>query len=317
MTSPAKPLDVRRVESTEQDRHFIAHALSDASYQGAYQATDSLHAMRDGTAAVTAHPYVRQLADGVDVRPETLAGVPCEWITPEGTADATGLIVYVHGGGFVRGSLALGRANAAHIATRARMPVLAIGYRQAPEHPYPAAPDDVQAVYLALLVQGRPAQRLVLVGESSGGCLALGLLARLPLGNPSATPAGIAALSPMTDLSLSGASWVYNAPLDVADIDTGRKMVTMYLGTHRIDDPDASPIHHDFSRSACPLLLMVGSHETMLSDAERLARRAADAGVDVRFDVYVGMPHGFTRFRAPVADAALEAAADWCAALLR
>ena len=311
----ATPMETRLIESSEHDRAYIAQALADAAYQRAYQGGNTPQAMRTGTAAVTAHSAVRQAREDVRVRCETLAGVPCEWLLPPAVradivpADQP-LIVYLHGGGFVRGSLNLGRANAAQIAASAGLPVLAVGYRQAPEHPYPAAPDDVLAVYQALRSEARTPTSMTLVGESAGGTLALGMLPRLQgLGEPA--PAAIAAVSPMADLALSGASWIFNAPQDVADLPTGRRMVELYLGSRSPADARISPVLHDYA-GACPLWIAIGSHETMLSDAERLARRAAETGAQVHFRVYAGVPHGFTRFNVPIADQALNDAAAWC-----
>ena len=302
-------MPTRYFASSAADRAAIAQALAYAAYRANYASTGTLEAMRQGTAGVAASEQVRQPLPQVQVSEERLAGLPCERLTPP-AASAGRVIVYLHGGGFIRGSLALGRANAARIAATAGVTVLAVGYRQAPEHPFPAAPSDVLAAYEAVLASGIAPARVAVVGESSGGCLALGLAVQLQA-QPARLPAGIAALSPMTDLALRGASWLYNVDHDVADLATGRRMVDLYLGKASANDPVASPVHHHF-RDCCPLLVAIGSHETMLSDAERLVTRAEDAGVPVRFDVYQAMPHGFTRFRAAVADRALDETAQWC-----
>ncbi|HSV82202.1 MAG TPA: alpha/beta hydrolase fold domain-containing protein [Ramlibacter sp.] len=301
-------LETRLFATPPADREFVARALADPGFGSNYAEAGSLQAIRAGTAAITGLRFVRQPLPAVAVAPERIAGIPCERLTPP-AAHARGLIVYLHGGGFIRGSLDLGRANASMVAAAAGLPVVAVGYRQAPEHPYPAAPQDVLAVVETLRAAGQP---LAVVGESSGGCLALGLVAQLA-DSPRQLPAGIAALSPMCDLTLRGASWLYNAEHDVADLATGRRMVSLYLGAHPADDPLVSPARHHF-RGSCPLLLAIGSHETMLSDTEQLALKAADAGVAVRLDVHQAMPHGFTRFAMPAATRALEEAGRWCRA---
>ncbi len=306
-------MHIRYFAGDEADRRFVAAALADEAYQQNYHERSNLEAMRRSALAIATSSMVRQVPAGVSVTSATIAGVPCEWLIAEG-ADMSRLIVYLHGGGFVRGHLALQRANAALIAQAAGTPVLAIGYRQAPEHPFPAAMDDVVAVHAHLLEsEGWPPGALTVVGESSGGCLALGLAVHLAeLGALNRQPAGIGAVSPMVDLSLSGASWHYNARRDVADLDTGRRLVDMYLAGASASLPRASPVRHDFV-GCCPLLISAGSHETMLSDAEFLARKAADAGTDVELHVHEAMPHGFTRFDTPIAREALVAVAHWCA----
>ncbi len=300
------PVDVRVVASTPDDRRLVADTIADPRFQAAYRGAAGLSGLRAGTTAVTVHPGVRAVPGDVEVVPQRRAGVGCEWLAPP-DATGPGTIVYLHGGGFVRGDLALGRANAATIARAAATRVLAIGYRQAPEHPFPAAPDDVAAV-LRDLDGDAP---YVVLGESSGGTLALAVAVMADRGTVR-RPAGLAALSPLADLDLGGASWWYNADRDVATRDTGLAMVRMYLGNGDPHDPLASPIEHHF-HGAPPLLIGIGGHETMLSDVEHLARAASRAGASVRLDVYQAMPHGFTRFVAPIADAALEASARWCA----
>lgn len=321
-------LQVDLLPSTEADRALIARTLSDDSYQSAYRASASMNAMRAGTQAVSAHDGVRQVRSDVTVLPLRLAGIDCEWLLPVGAGPTTphpalgrgpgrptqvgagGVLVYLHGGGFIRGSLNLGRANASEIAATSGLPVLAVGYRQAPEHPYPAAPDDVLTAWLALRAQGWAATQMAVIGESAGGTLALNLLPRLQaMGEP--PPVSIAALSPMADLCLEGASWTYNEALDVADRATGRKMVGLYLGGINPAQAEISPVHAQY-KGCCPLLVMVGSCETMLSDAERLARQAAETGApSVRLVVATGMVHGFTRFTAAVSDRALSTAGNW------
>lgn len=305
---------IQFIRSTAADRDFVAAAIRAPQFRGHYDGDRTVAGMRAGTAALLALDGVRQPAPDVAVTPGRYGGVPCETLTAPG-ADAGATIVYLHGGGFTRGSLDVGRGNAAQLALASGARVVAIGYRQAPEHPYPAAPTDVLCAYRALLDAGTPAKSIAVVGESSGGCLALGLAAMLD-GRPAELPAGIAALSPMTDLELRGASWLYNADRDIADLETGRRLVGLYIDDARRREPVASPVHHGFG-GCCPILLAIGSHETMLSDAERTATRADEAGTDVTFNVYEGMPHGFTRFDVGIATRALVDAAEWCRRLLR
>ena len=116
----------------------------------------------------------------------------------------------------------------------------------------------------------------------------------------------------MVDLDQRGASWIFNADKDLADLETGRQAVGLYVSDTQRRDPVASPVRFHF-RNCCPVLLSVGSHETMLSDSERLAHKADEAGVDVTFNVYEDMPHGFTRFDTTIGTGAILDAARWCA----
>lgn len=304
-------MHVRYCPTTADDQAFIARATRDPDFARNYHESGSLASMRAGARHVAGNPAVRHVPPDTQVVPLALAGVPCERISAPGAHPAR-TIVYLHGGGFVRGSLDLQRANAAFIAHASGTQVLAVGYRQAPEHPFPAAGSDVAAVYAALLAQGADPRRTTVLGESSGGCLALGLAVALR-DSPAQLPAGIAALSPMVDLTLQGASWYYNAHRDVADLATGQRLVDLYLAGADPTRPEASPLAHDFAR-CCPLLVSIGSHETMLSDAEHLARKASDAGAHVELQIHEAMLHGFTRFNTAAADHALEAAARWCLA---
>lgn len=283
--------------------------LADASYNASYSGPQTLQSMRAATSQLSLHALVRQVHPDARVQNETLGGVACESITTPG-ADVTHAIIYLHGGAFVRGNLDLGRANASLLAVVTGVRVIAVGYRQAPEHPYPAAPRDVQQVYEALLRSGISHGAIVVLGESSGGCLALGLAATLD-GRTEDLPAGIAALSPMVDLELRGASWIYNADKDIANIEVGRKATSLYVTDSQKQEPGASPIRFHYRR-CCPIFLAVGSHETMLSDTEHLARKADDAGVDVSFNIYEGMPHGFTRFDTDIAKQSILDAGQWC-----
>jgi epsilon-lactone hydrolase len=302
-------MNIEFVRATQEDRDAAASILNDA----AYARPQTLQAMREGTEALVRHSAVRQAPPEVQVLSKEMGGVTCEVINVPG-ADTGRAILYIHGGAFIRGSLALGRANAALFALLTGIRVVAVGYRQAPEHPYPAAPTDVRKVYESLLAEGIVAGAIAVAGESSGGCLALGLAAdlhsrALPL------PAAIAALSPMTDLALPGASWVYNHNKDVASREVGRNAIAMYIDTSRMQEPVASPIGFHF-KGCCPLFIGIGSHETMLSDAERLAHHAESAGVSVDLHIYEDMPHGFTRFESAIGTQAIRDAAQWCGARL-
>ncbi len=307
-------MKIEYVRASQEDRDAARTILQDAAYASAYSGPQTLQAMREGTDTLVGHSAVRQVSPDVSVVPRQFGGVSCEVFQCSG-ADTRHALVYVHGGAFIRGSLTLGRANAALLAKLSAIQVIAVGYRQAPEHPYPAAANDVRQVYDALLASGLAPEAIAVVGESSGGCLALGLAVDLH-DRAKALPAGIAVLSPMTDLTLSGASWLYNQDKDVASREIGQKAIALYIDPSRMKEPLASPIEFHF-KSYCPLFIGIGSHETMLSDAEHLANRADAAGVSVDLHIYEAMPHGFTRLNSPIATRSIQEVADWCGAVLQ
>ncbi|HTX12799.1 MAG TPA: alpha/beta hydrolase fold domain-containing protein [Solirubrobacteraceae bacterium] len=238
------------------------------------------------------------LADDVDTTSGELGGVPVVFIEIADT-EPNGVIFHVHGGGFALGSAASSVGFVSGLARKAGMSAITVEYRLAPEHPYPAALDDVTAAYQALLErEGSPAQ-IVLSGESAGGNLALALLlAGKQRGL--AMPAAAVLFSPMTDLSVTGDSFTTKADVDPNITAAAiRTRVNDYLGGTGIDpaDPLVSPIFADLT-GLPPLLVQAGSHEVLLDDATRLATRAAASDVAVILDVTPDVGHVFQAFSA-------------------
>jgi acetyl esterase/lipase len=232
-----------------------------------------------------------RLPAAIQVSAVNANGVPCEWLSPVG-ADAARVAVYLHGGGFYSGTLAGARSVAASIALAGQARAFSIGYRLAPEHPFPAALDDARTAYDWLLATGVPATDIVLVGDSAGGTLALALLVQLrDHGQP--LPRGAVCLSPATDLTLSGETWTSNVRRDLllskAKI---RAAVDLYLHGADPRAPLASPLYADLD-GLPPLLILAGSEERLLSDATRLAEKARAAGVRATLEVWAGMQHGW------------------------
>ena len=221
--------------------------------------------------------------------PVTAGGVPAEWIVPEGFP-TTGVILYLHGGSFISGSIASHRTLAGNVALASAARALLIGYRLAPEHPFPAGLQDAAAAYEWLLTRGTVPARLVVAGDSAGGNLTLALLVHLrDRGRP--LPAAAVCLSPNPDLTFSGESWVFNAKKDVMIQERKeRQAVAIYLQGADPREPLASPSIADL-RGLPPLLLQVGSYEVLRSDVERFAEKARQAGVPVSLEVWPGMQH--------------------------
>ena len=233
----------------------------------------------------------RPLGVGVTSRATKLGGIDAIDITVDG-GDRPGVILYLHGGGYVVGSANTGSILATALARRVGTPAVSVDYRLAPEHPFPAAVDDAYAAYRALLDGGTPASDIVLAGDSAGGGLVLAVLlsARrdgLPL------PAGAALFSPWTDLSLSGTSIADREHLDpIFDRAQMQWYADQYLAGQSPLDELVSPAFADLT-GLPPLLIQVGSYEVLLDDSLRLAARAAESELDVRLEVVAGVPHVF------------------------
>jgi epsilon-lactone hydrolase len=226
----------------------------------------------------------------VAVRRGTVGGIAVEVVRPRGRAAYRSgdphLLLYVHGGGFVVGSPRSHRGLVAALAHAADATVVVPDYRLAPEHPFPAAADDVRAVHEALL--DRTPRRLTLAGDSAGGNLVIGLAVALRDAGD-ASIAAVGAISPLVDLTTPEGSW------DTADdpllVRGGLDVVRDYLaGRHPPTDPMVSPRWADLG-GLPPTLVQVGGAEALLDDAERYVEAAAEVGADVHLQRWAGMWH--------------------------
>ena len=202
--------------------------------------------------------------------------------------------MHLHGGWFNWGSAKAYRHFAGQIAARAGAAVFVPAYRLAPEYPFPAAAEDVEAAYRGLIERGF--SKIAVTGDSDGGNLSLGLLVQMAASGEDGSKelVGGVALSPVTDLALSGDSWMTRAesdPVFTKEQVTG--LVESYLAGRRGDDPSASPVYADL-KGLAPVRVHVGDDEVLLDDSVRFVERAVEAGVDARLDVWEGMLHGFT-----------------------
>jgi len=241
-----------------------------------------------------------QLADmfplAADVTREAVdaGGVPSEWVqVPESREDR--VILYVHGGGYVIGSLATHRSLVARLARASQVRSLNVDYRLAPEHPFPAAVEDATAAYRWLLGTGVEPSRVVIAGDSAGGGLTLAtLLALRDAGDP--LPAAGVCLSPWADLEGTGASAQPGGADDpLLDLEGLREMGRHYFGEGDARHPHAAPVYADYS-GIPPLLIQVGTRELLLDDARRVADRARAAGVDVEIEEWEGLIHVWQMF---------------------
>jgi acetyl esterase/lipase len=225
---------------------------------------------------------------GVHVRPVADGVLRGEWVRAE--RDDQGVILYLHGGGYVACSAATHRPITAALAQLARRRVFSLDYRLAPEHPFPAALDDAVAAYRWLLGQGIDAGAVALAGDSAGGGLVLATLVRardeaLPL------PAAAVCFSPWTDLAGTGESLTTNnGRCAMFRPDNVRDFARLYLGEASPRHPYASPLFAHLG-GLPPLLLQVGSSEILLDDARRVHDKVRAAGGASTVQIFDGVFH--------------------------
>ncbi len=255
---------------------------------------------------------------GVDFEAGAVGGVSGWWCRPV-DALPDRVILHLHGGWYNWGTANAFRHLVGHVAKGAGAMAFIPDYRLAPEHPFPAAAVDAEACYDG--ISDGETCRVAVVGDSAGGGLALGLLARLASRSPSSVdmPVAAVALSPVTDLAMTGSSWVSRAAADpYFTREQVSGLVDAYLAGHAPTDPTASPLYGDLT-GLPPIRVHVGDDEVLLDDSLRYVSRAVQAGVDARLDVWEGMPHGFASGvgRMSAADGAMSAIGTFLAARLR
>jgi epsilon-lactone hydrolase len=231
-----------------------------------------------------------------DVKCERVSanGVDAEWIAAPNAA-ANRAVLYLHGGGYLMGSIRSHRDLMGRISRAAQARVLGLNYRLAPEHPFPAAVDDALAGYRFLLVQGFAPSRIVVAGDSAGGALTLAtLIAARDAGV--ALPAAAVCMSPWVDLEGTGESMKTRLHVDpVASPEGIGLLAQAYLAGKSPRTPLAAPLYADL-KGLPPLLIQVGDHEVLLDDSTRIAERAKAAGVQVKLEVWPEMVHVWQLF---------------------
>jgi epsilon-lactone hydrolase len=230
-----------------------------------------------------------ELPSDVAVQPVSANGVQAEWTsTPD--ADPSSAILYLHGGGYVIGSLDSHRHLVAEVGRASRARTLALHYRLAPEHPFPAPVEDTFAAYRYLLDSGVKPNRIALAGDSAGGGLVVAaLLAIREAGLP--LPACGWCISPWVDMEALGESFTDRSAADpTVQRETIQMMAAWYLSGANPRHPHAAPIYGDL-RGLPPLLIQVGAAETLLDDSIALARKAGAADVVVDLQIWPEMIH--------------------------
>lgn len=236
--------------------------------------------------AGTVHPVPGDVA----VSSIVAGAAPAHWLVPPG-ARADRVVLYLHGGGYSVGSVVSHGELAARVGRASESRVLFLDYRLAPENPFPAAVDDAVAAYHWLLsTQGLRPSSIAVVGDSAGGGLCLSMMVAVRDAG-AVVPAAAALMSPWTDLTISGASVKERAEQDVILTPTMvQSLANDYLAGADPRTPLASPLFASL-KGLAPLLIQVGTAELLFSDSERLAKTAAEAGVEVTLTTEIGLPH--------------------------
>jgi epsilon-lactone hydrolase len=274
--------------SNADDNAFFANALANPPIPAdatLAQARDRLDALASLNPAIPA---------GVTVTHVDANGASADLLTPP-NARAKRAIIYARGGSFTMGRTpGIWLYPIYHIAHFANVVALIVNYRLAPEHPFPAARNDVVSAYDYLLQHGYEPSHIVLCGDSSGGGLVMqAVLAIRDAGKP--TPAGVVTIGAWIDLANEGETRTANPPDALALLDNLKAMAALYLGSTDAKDPRANPLYADLS-GLPPLRLMVGSLEALRDDSTRLADAAGAYGVDVKVEVWHNLHHGWYLF---------------------
>ena len=229
-----------------------------------------------------------QNLDGISTEPVNADGVSAEWVSAPNASN--GAILYLHGGGYVIGSVISHRGMAANLSRASGCRVLTIDYRLAPEDRHPAQVQDAHTAYRWMLNNGAEPSTLFIAGDSAGGGLTVAtLLAARDAGDP--LPAGGICISPWVDMEGTGDSMTTKAGVDPTVSREGlMDMASNFLGDGDRRDPLAAPLYADLT-GLPPLLIIVGTAEVLLDDAVRLHEKAEASGVDSTLEIWDDMVH--------------------------
>ena len=234
------------------------------------------------------------LPEGTDLEAVDADGVTAEMLTTP-NADMGRVLLYLHGGGYVMGSIKTHRTLVAGLSAASEASCLSLDYRLAPEHPFPAAVEDAVTGYRWLLSQDFEPDQIAIGGDSAGGGLTIATLVSLKdMGIP--LPCAGVMLSPWVDLEGTGESIITKADVDpMVQKEGAARMAEVYLNGKDKREPLASPLYADL-KGLPPLFIQVGSAEILLDDATRLANKAQEAGVKTEIEIWEDMFHVFQTF---------------------
>jgi monoterpene epsilon-lactone hydrolase len=239
------------------------------------------------------------VADDIKLETVEFGGVAAEWSIAPGS-DPSRVLMFFHGGGYCSGSIVSHRRLVTEAGRAAGVRTLAVAYRLAPENPFPAAHDDAKAAWRFLSDQGYAPASIVVGGDSAGGNLTLELIASLRDAGEG-LPACAWLISPWTDLTMSGETLASKDSVDpLIHKAYLQELANSYLAGTDAKDPRVSPLYVDL-RGLPPLLIQVGSAETLLADATRLADNAGAADVAVTLEIWPDMIHAWPMWNAHLA----------------
>lgn len=240
-------------------------------------------AMQDKIGGFMAHEYI----DEVEYKPVECDEIQAEYVIPK-KLNYKGVILYLHGGGYVSGDLQYAKGFGTILSAQNGIKVCCLAYRLAPENPFPCALDDAVCAYNKLIEDGFAPSEIILCGESSGGGLIYALALKLKELNIK-LPCGIIAISPWTDLTMSGTSYEDNKNIDPS---MTKKRLECYAHCYSDDtsSPFVSPIMADFTGFP-PSMIFVGGDEVMLSDSVGLHKKLCDAGCSSELHIAPDMWH--------------------------
>jgi acetyl esterase/lipase len=233
--------------------------------------------------------FLQSVPESTVCTPLIIGNIPAEWVVPKNVrSDA--VILYLHGGGYVMGSINTHKSIVARIAEASQSQGLLIDYRLAPEHPFPAAVEDATNAYKWLMKEKFDPKKIIIAGDSAGGGLTVSTVINLKEKNLP-LPAAVVCISPWVDLAMTGESLLTRAAIDpMVQREGAAEMAKLYLGSKDPRSPLASPLYADFSKFP-PMLIHVGTAEVLMDDSARMAKKAKEAGVDVTYEPWQDMIH--------------------------
>jgi monoterpene epsilon-lactone hydrolase len=216
-----------------------------------------------------------------------IGAMDAEWV---GAQQSDRTLLYLHGGGYVLGSIETHRSMVTRLCNFAGIRGLIIDYRLAPEHPYPSAIEDAETAYDYLIENDVRPDKMLLAGDSAGGGLSLALMQKLRE-HGKAQPKAVALLSPWTDLTISGRSHKERAERDpMIDVERMPQAIDWYCPNQDKKNPLISPVFADLT-GLPPMFVQVGSEEVLFDDSTRLVENAEKAGVEAELQIWPDLPH--------------------------
>ncbi len=231
---------------------------------------------------------------GISISSVAIGDIQAEWLTPTNTKNLLPKVgLYFFGGAYLIGTPACHRAITGNLARMANMKILSSDYRKLPENSYPAALQDAVSAFDYLISEGYKSEDIVIMGDSSGGHLALSLALKLKEQHPNQTLGGLVLISPWTDMTMTSETIASKSKTDpILPAHRMPELVDRFAGNMKRNDPRISPLHADL-KGLPPMLIHVGENEILLGDSTSLAAKAHAANVHTEAKVWADMPHVF------------------------